>query len=113
MESKEKTVSELAKRYNTVIFLKSIADIISDGTKCVTIEGGNQGLTKGGTGDLLAGLTASFYSKNEPLESAVISSYLIKKSAEALYPQYGYWYNIDSLIKIIPKVLTESLIVKK
>ncbi len=104
---KEKTqiVKELAKKYQTIILLKAIDDIISDGEKVYIIQGGNAGLTKGGTGDILAGLTVSFYAKNEPLESAVIASYLLKKTADFLFKEKGYWYNINDIIQLVPKVL--------
>jgi NAD(P)H-hydrate epimerase len=102
---KEKIATEMAQKYHCVILLKAIDDIISDGEKTIIIHGGNQGLTKGGTGDLLAGLCAALYSKNEPLLSAVFSSYLIKKASEELSKSMGYWYGISDLIHVIPQVL--------
>ena len=60
-------IQETAKKYNVVILLKAVSDIISDGTVTYIIEGGNQGLTKGGTGDILAGLVVSLYAKNDPV----------------------------------------------
>jgi len=98
-----------AKKYKVVILLKAVKDIISDGEKVYIIEGGNQGLTKGGTGDILSGLIVSFYSKNFALESAIISSYLLKKTADELFLQNGYWYNINNIINMIPKVFKKII----
>ncbi len=108
--NKVKTVKETAKKYNCVILLKAVVDIISDGEKSYIIEGGNSGLTKGGTGDLLAGLVLSFSAKNDQLTSAVLSSYFLKKTAEGLFIKKGYWYNIDDLIEMIPQVISHVVL---
>jgi len=102
---KIKLVAETAHKYQVVILLKAVVDIVSDGKETVVVEGGNQGLTKGGSGDLLAGLTVGFYSKNDSFISALLASYLLKRSAETLYLKYGYWYNINNLIETIPQTL--------
>src|ERR1035437_2577383 len=57
-------VSEMAKKYNCTILLKGEVDLASNGVETVQINGGNVGMTKGGTGDVLTGLVASLYCKN-------------------------------------------------
>ncbi|MFH0979837.1 MAG: NAD(P)H-hydrate dehydratase [Candidatus Roizmanbacteria bacterium] len=106
---KENIVKEIAKKYKTVILLKAIVDIISDGKIAYIVEGGNAGLTKGGSGDVLAGLAASFYSKNNVLDSALFASVLLKLTADGLFKRMGYWYNIDDIIKELPKTLKKLL----
>lgn len=96
---------EAAKKYNCIVLFKKIDDLITDGKQTITVKGGNQGLTKGGTGDLLAGLVVSFYTKNDPLTSCTVASYLLKTAADRLSKTSGYWYNIDDIIKTIPNVL--------
>ncbi len=108
-EEKQRIVQKLAKEYHCVILVKGVGDIVSDGERVVIIEGGNPGLTKGGTGDVLAGLAVSFYAKNSPLESGVLASFLLKKTADRLSKTKGYWYNIDDIIKTIPDVLREQV----
>lgn len=108
-DGKAEIVKEMAKKFNTVILMKAVDDIISDGKEIIIVRGGNQGLTKGGSGDVLAGLAAALYTKNKALNAAVISSILLKKSGEALFLKKGYWYNTSDLIKVIPEVLSHSL----
>jgi len=108
-EKKLSIVKKYAKKYHIVILLKAIKDIISDGEKTYVIEGGNQGLTKGGSGDVLAGLTVSFYTKNNALESAVFASILIKMAADKLFLKKGFWYNINDVIETIPQVLKKII----
>jgi NAD(P)H-hydrate epimerase len=82
-------------------------DIVSDGNATHVIEGGNAGLTKGGTGDILAGLAASFYARHNALDSAVLSSFLLKKTADRLFLRKGFWYNNSDILGALPDVLYE------
>ena len=106
-DEKKVQIKKAALENNCVILLKSIDDFISDGDTVIQVIGGNQGLTKGGTGDILAGLVVSLYAKNDPIESAVIASFVLKKAAEKLSQSKGHWYNTSNLLEIIPDVLTE------
>jgi len=106
---KEKIVKETAKKYKVIILLKAIVDIISDGNEVYLVEGGNSGLTKGGTGDILAGLTTALSANNSALNSAVIASILLKKTGEKLFQSKGYWYNVGNIIEMIPEVLKENI----
>jgi NAD(P)H-hydrate epimerase len=108
-ERKVETVRQFAERYSCVILLKAITDIASDGNDVYVIEGGNQGLTKGGSGDVLSGLIAAFATKTDPLVSAVAGSFLLKKAADELSETSGYWYNMDNLINRIPETLKRMM----
>lgn len=110
MEEKTKIVEETARKYQTIILLKAVIDIISDGKQTYVVEGGNAGLTKGGTGDILAGLTTALSATNLSLMAAVSASILLKKTGEKLFQSKGYWYNIDNIIELIPEVLARSII---
>lgn len=109
LDDKISLVKSHAKKYKCVIILKAVVDIVSDGEEVLVIEGGNAGLTKGGSGDILAGLTSSLYTKNNPLVCAVLSSYLTKRSADRLFSRLGYWYNMLDLIAEIPVALQEVI----
>jgi len=104
LEDKIKIVEQMALKYETVILLKAVVDIISDGKITYTIKGGNSGLTKGGTGDLLAGLVAAISTRNPPLLSTVCGSLLLKMAADRLFSKQKYWYNIENIIQTVPQV---------
>lgn len=104
-DKKVEVLKETAKKYKCVILFKGVKDIISDGGTSYLVEGGNAGLAKGGSGDVLASLCCSFFSKNSALLSAVLSSFLIKKTADNLFLSQGYWYNVTNLIEAAPKTL--------
>lgn len=105
IEERIEIVKETAKKYQTIILLKAVVDIISDGKETYVVEGGNAGLTKGGTGDILAGLTTALSTTNLSLIAAVSASILLKKTGEKLFQSKGYWYNIHNIIELIPEVL--------
>ena len=106
---KMKIVEETAKKHKVVILLKTIIDIVSDGTTTYCVQGGNQGLTKGGSGDVLAALAASFYVKSDPITAAVVASYVVKKTADRLSITSGYWYNTSQIVQAIPETVHEIM----
>ncbi len=109
LEKKGETVKQYAKKYQSVILLKAVTDIVSDGEEVYYIEGGNAGLTKGGTGDILAALAVGFAAKIDSLNAAILASFVLKKAADYLLPRYGYWYNTDTLIDTVPQILRQLI----
>lgn len=103
LEEKKPIIIATAAQYRTVILFKQIVDIITDGEQYSTVTGGNAGLTKGGSGDVLAGLTAAFYATNDAVTSALLASYLVKKSAEDLFTSSGIFYTTSDLIHQLSK----------
>jgi len=103
-------VEEMAKKYKCVILLKGETDIVCDGHECVMIEGGNAGMTKGGTGDVLAGLVAALYCKNEAFLSACSASFINKKAGDSLYKRVGLYFNSSDLVDEIPKVMKKLIL---
>src|SRR3989344_3085848 len=66
---------------------------------------GNQGMTKGGTGDVLAGLTAAFFCRNNALTSAAAGVFLNGLAGDQLYKKIGPYFNAEDLVEQIPKTL--------
>lgn len=110
IEEKEQIVKKTANKYNCIILLKAVDDIVSDGVRVVRISGGNAGLTKGGTGDILAGLTAGWLRHGDALSSSVFGSYIMKRTADNLMAVKGYWYSVHDLLSELPFTLKETLI---
>ncbi|MFQ5452240.1 MAG: NAD(P)H-hydrate dehydratase [Candidatus Paceibacterota bacterium] len=104
LDEKSSIVKHTARDHNCVILLKSVEDIISDGNKTVIVKGGNEGLTKGGSGDVLAGLTSAFYTKNYALIAATLASYILNTTAEELARTNSRFYTTSDLVTLIPKV---------
>lgn len=88
---------ESAKKYAIVISYKGPVSYVTDGEMTYEIRGGNAGLTKGGTGDVQAGLTVGLAAKNEPILAAATASWVVKKTAEELYERVGFHFNADDV----------------
>ncbi len=102
-------VESHAKKFGLTILAKGVKDFICDSSSSIEISGGNAGLTKGGTGDVLAGLVVSFYAKNNAVLSAAAASYINKKAGESLGKRVGLYYNASDLVDEIPLVMREFI----
>lgn len=107
IEERAERVKEMSQKHNIVILSKGEKDIVASPVESVVISGGNQGMTKGGTGDVLAGLVAALYAKNDAFLSACSASYINKKAGESLFQKTGIYFNASDLADEIPKVLKE------
>lgn len=88
----------MSKKYGCAILLKGVRDTVAWGGKVVRVLGGNAGMTKGGTGDVLAGLAAALFSQcSEPLRAAYTASYINKRAGELLYRHYRYNFSSEDL----------------
>lgn len=101
----KQAVTKLAKKHQCIIVLKKVETIVCSPAECVVVKGGNAGLTKGGTGDVLAGLTTALSAKNPPFLAAAAASWVIKKAADELCKRVGFTYNADDLAEKVPEVL--------
>jgi hydroxyethylthiazole kinase-like uncharacterized protein yjeF len=104
-----KNAEEMARRYNITILLKGGKDYVANNSKIIEVSGGNAGMTKGGTGDVLAGLVAALYCKNDAFLSACAASYINKKAGESLYKKTGLYFNSSDLADEIPAIMKKLL----
>lgn len=96
---------KVAEKFEIIVLLKGEEDIICSDKKCIKITGGNAGMTKGGTGDILAGLVAALACNNDVFLAATAGSYINKKAGESLFKKVGYYFNASDLADEIPKVM--------
>ena len=87
----------ISKKYKCVVVYKGPVSYVSDGEITYEVRGGNAGLTKGGTGDVLAGVIAGLAAKNPPLLAAAAGTFLVNETADKLFTENGYWYNADDV----------------
>ena len=106
----EDQIQWFAREYNCTVLLKGEKDVVASKDRLEIIEGGNAGMTKGGTGDVLAGLVAGLYCKNDAFTSAVCASYINKKAGEEIFTKKGYWFNASDLADQIPQTMKRLLL---
>jgi hydroxyethylthiazole kinase-like uncharacterized protein yjeF len=97
---------------DSTVILKGEHDWVFNAQEAVEVTGGNAGMTKGGTGDVLAGLVAGLYTQNEAFTSAIVASTVNKKAGDSLYHSVGPFFNSTDLVSEIPKVLWQEITIK-
>lgn len=113
-------IAMFVKRFNCIMLVKGVVDIVCCGGEsggkicapgeCVEIQGGNEGMTKGGTGDVLAGLVAALACKNDPFLATVAGSFINKRVGDILYKRVGPYFNASDLTDEIPNVMKNLLL---
>ncbi len=107
-EATAEAVLDFSKQHQgLVILLKGSVDLLTDGTQVVEISGGHSGMTKGGTGDVLAGLVAGLAATNDLWVAAYMASVVNKRAGERLASRVGPFFNATDLMNEIPHVLQE------
>lgn len=110
LEATPEYIASMAKKYNCIILVKGEQDIVCSPQTCIIVKGGNAGMTKGGTGDVLAGLIAALACTNDLFLAATAGSYINKKAGESLYNKVGYYFNASDLVQEIPRVMKKLLL---
>ncbi|MFZ5845025.1 MAG: NAD(P)H-hydrate dehydratase [Patescibacteria group bacterium] len=100
-------VQFFAKEFACILLVKGQLDLAASPTDIREIRGGNAGMTKGGTGDVLAGLIAALACKNDPFLAAIAGSFINKQAGEALYQKVGPFFNASDLASQIPLTMKE------
>lgn len=91
-------LNKLSKEYSCVILLKGVVDIISSPDDYKLNRTGNPGMTIGGTGDLLAGLTVALSSQISLFDSACIASFLLGSAGDKALEEKGFNYRINDIL---------------
>lgn len=104
-EIEEKLIEFSNNHGGVTVLLKGKRDYICKESECFYVDGGNPGMTKGGTGDVLAGLVAALYCKNDALLAVKVASMVTKKAGERLAEKVGNYFNASDLVKMVPEVL--------
>lgn len=98
---------KMANAFTTTILAKGPVSFIASGKRFAKNRTGNAGLTKGGTGDILAGLVASFFTKNDPFLSSKAAAFLLGKTGDALHSERNFAYSASDVMARIPIIFNK------
>ena len=98
----KENVVKAAKSFNCIVCLTGKTDLISDGKKLYCNYTGNEAMTKGGTGDTLAGLIVGFAAKSPLLESTLAACYFNGFAGDLLKKKHGQMFNAEDLMNFLP-----------
>ncbi len=108
--NREKTAVNFSREYNVVTVLKGADTIVTDGKEKFISYAGNPGMATGGSGDVLAGITASFMAQGySPLESACIGVFTHGTAGDCAKADVGEISMLPSdIIDYLPKVFSNT-----
>jgi len=101
-KARRDVVKQFAASRSLVVLLKGRLDLISDGETTKGNATGNPGMTVGGTGDVLAGVTAAFYSVAPPLRAAAAAAFVNGRAGDLAFQEKGYGLLATDVIEKIP-----------
>lgn len=104
---------KMDKKHKCIIILKGKKDYISNGKETKINTTGNAGMTKGGTGDVLAGLVAALSCKNDLFLSACAGAFINGLAGDRLKKKASYYYNASDLINEIPKTINWIIVIHR
>ncbi len=97
IEGTKENVQKMAKSNNFIILKKGPVDSISNGKKTLENKIHNQGMTKGGTGDVLSGLVAALACKNDNFASAYQGARICGRAGNLCKKEFGYNFSASDL----------------
>ncbi len=105
-EATRANVQAYARKHKVTVLRKSSVDVIADAKRTRECRRGHPTLTVGGTGDVLAGITAALLAKGAPpFEAACAASYLLKCAGEDAAATWSYGASAVDVAEAIPGVL--------
>jgi NAD(P)H-hydrate epimerase len=89
VDGRRTAVQGLAKQYNATVIVKGAVDFVSDGDRVHLDNTGSPYLTKGGYGDLLAGVAGAHLARGRsPFDAAKVAAFIVGKAGELA----GAWF---------------------
>jgi NAD(P)H-hydrate epimerase len=100
------SIQSFMENFSGSLILKGAPTICIKGNTAVVNSTGNQGLASGGTGDILAGVVASYIAQGlNEFDASQVAVYLQGKAADELVGEKGYRGQIASdLLQLLPVV---------
>ncbi|NLV06364.1 NAD(P)H-hydrate dehydratase [Haloarcula rubripromontorii] len=98
-------VESFAAEIGHTMLVKGPYDIVSNGERTRVGRTGNPGMTVGGTGDVLAGVTGALACVQAPLDAAAIAAHTVGTVGDHVVKDRGYGLVATDLLEEIPRVL--------
>lgn len=112
--SRIKNLKELQKKLkNNVLLIKGPIDKIIAKNKIIYNKTGNEAMTVGGSGDVLAGLCAGFLAQTKDLwQAACLSAYINGAIGDYLKKKKGYSFIASDLVKDFEEITKKLKLIK-
>jgi NAD(P)H-hydrate epimerase len=110
LEARGRAAARLSKSTGLAVLLKGPVDVVTDGGTVKTNHTGNDGMTVGGTGDVLAGLCAGLLAKGAaPLDAARVAAFLSGSAGDLAFSERSYGLTATDVLECVPRILAKYL----
>lgn len=93
---------------NWAVLLKGHIDIVTDGITVKLNRLGNPGMTVGGTGDVLAGITGALLAMDlKPFKAARAAAFMNGYAGDLAWEKYNKGLTATDIIDLLPRVFTD------
>ena len=101
---------QIVRQIKGTVIVKGQFDLILSGSKFRINKTGNSGMTVGGTGDALSGITASLLSQNlNSFDSACLGVFINGLAGDEAFNQKGNGFSATDLVSFIGNVIKNGL----
>lgn len=98
-------VESFAAELGHPLLVKGAYDVISDGETTRANRTGNPGMTVGGTGDVLAGVTGALACVLDPLDACSVGAFANGRAGDVVAENRGYGLTATDLVEAVPEAL--------
>lgn len=102
-------LKKYAREKGLVVLLKGkaglVSNLITDGEIVRANTNGNPGMTVGGTGDVLAGVTAAFFARTTALRAATAAAFVNGRAGDMVYAEKDFGMVATDVIEKIPSAM--------
>jgi NAD(P)H-hydrate epimerase len=103
-------VEEFAADLGHTLLVKGPYDVVSDGERTRVSRTGNPGMTVGGTGDVLAGVTGTLAAVLDPIHAAAVAAYANGRAGDRVVETRGVGNGLvaTDLVDELPRALRQE-----
>ncbi|MDK2948759.1 MAG: ADP-dependent NAD(P)H-hydrate dehydratase / NAD(P)H-hydrate epimerase [Methanolobus sp.] len=105
LDSKKNIVRRFASDKDVTLLLKGKIDVISDGSVTRLNRTGNSGMTVGGTGDVLTGITGALFAVNDAMSAGSCAVFINGSAGDLAYEEKGNGLLATDIIARITDVI--------
>ncbi|MFB6283963.1 MAG: NAD(P)H-hydrate dehydratase, partial [Halobacteria archaeon] len=102
LEGRTEVVKEFSKDRGLVTLLKGRNDVVSDGDDVRISRTGNPGMTVGGTGDVLAGISGFLSTQIDLMDAGCIAAFVNGRAGDEAFDCYGDGLTANDVIDKVP-----------
>jgi len=103
-------VESFARQLGHTLLVKGRYDVLSDGDVTRANRTGNPGMTVGGTGDILAGVTGAFAARQRPVDAAALGAYVTGTAGDLVAEKRGNGLVATDLLETIPDAMKRETV---